>query len=59
MLDNINNIDEITRNDLDQLIVDLTVSKDKAKDFEKAFYKLFDLTSRFVDNKSSSTSNDN
>jgi hypothetical protein len=55
MLDNIYDINEITNDDLDQLLVDITVGEDKEKTYKKAFNKLFDITRKYVDSKSSST----
>lgn len=54
-----NTIDEVTNEDLDSLIVDVTASEDKENEYKKAFNKLFDLTRRYVDNRTTTTNNEN
>ena len=53
-----NTIDEVTNEDLDSLIVDVTASEDKEKEYRRAFNKLFDLTRRYVDSQTT-TNNEN
>ena len=54
-----NTIDEVTNEDLDSLIVDVTASEDKENEYKKAFNKLFDLTRRYVDSRTTTTNNEN
>lgn len=59
MLEDIENIDEITNDHLDQLIVDITASEDKDTAYRLAFNRLFDLTRRYVDNNNNNRVNSN
>lgn len=52
-------IDEVTNEDLDFLIVDITSSEDVESEYKKAFNKLFDLTRRYVDSRTITTNNEN
>lgn len=54
-----NTIDEVTNEDLDSLIVDVTASGDKENEYRRAFNKLFDLTRRYVDSQTTTTNNEN
>lgn len=54
-----NTIDEVTNEDLDSLIVDVTASEDKENEYRRAFNKLFDLTRRYVDSQTTTTNNEN
>lgn len=54
-----NTIDEVTNEDLDSLIVDITASEDVENEYRRAFNKLFDLTRRYVDSQTTTTNNEN
>ena len=54
-----NEIDEVTNEDLDFLIVDITASEDVESEYKKAFNILFDLTRRYVDSRTTTTNNEN
>ena len=49
----------LPQEDLDFLIVDITASEDVESENKKAFNKLFDLTRRYVDSRTTTTNNEN
>lgn len=60
-------IDEVTNEDLDFLMVDIVASENRENredvevesEYKKAFNKLFDLTRKYVDSRTTTTNNEN
>lgn len=63
-------IDEVTNEDLDFLMVDIVASENREdredredveveSEYKKAFNKLFDLTRKYVDSRTTTTNNEN